>query len=149
MGHDRGHAAVGAAGESTVEVAAIHHVALAGAEAQGIDRGQHHQGAGQFARLDLGEHPAGSVDVCFDLLPQGFDGRPFRSTDGMVFVCVEGAGSVEVGGQRLSFAPRDVFVVPGWMAYRLRADADSVLFSFSDRVAQEKLGLYREARLSA
>lgn len=81
------------------------------------------------------------------LLPSGFRGQPFRSSDGMIFVCVEGEGSVEVGGQQLAFGPRDVFVVPGWTGYRLRSDADTVLFSFSDRVAQEKLGLYREERL--
>ena len=40
-------------------------------------------------------------------------------------------------------------VVPGWMAHTLQAREDLVLFSYSDRVAQEKLGFWREQRLAA
>jgi gentisate 1,2-dioxygenase len=32
------------------------------------------------------------------------------------------------------------------MLYTLRADEDMVLFSYSDRVAHEKLGFFREER---
>jgi gentisate 1,2-dioxygenase len=39
-----------------------------------------------------------------------------------------------------------VIVVPGWMGYTLHAHEDAVLFSYSDRVAQEKLGIFRELR---
>ena len=31
------------------------------------------------------------------LLPAGFKGEPYRSTDGTVFVCVEGKGTTKVG----------------------------------------------------
>ena len=78
------------------------------------------------------------------LLPAGFETQPYRSSDGMVFVVVEGEGSVDVAGQQFDLAPHDVFVVPGWMRYTLRASHDLALFSFSDRVAQEQLGLFRE-----
>ena len=81
------------------------------------------------------------------LLPAGFSTKPYRSSDGMVFVAVEGRGHVEVAGQRFDLAPHDVFVVPGWMASTLHAAEELVLFSFSDRVAQEKLGFFREQRL--
>ena len=81
------------------------------------------------------------------LLPAGFRTRPYRSSDGMVFVVVEGAGAAEIAGQRFDLAPRDVFVVPGWMPCTLQADRELALFSFSDRAAQEKLGLFREQRL--
>ncbi len=81
------------------------------------------------------------------LLPAGFETKPYRSSDGMVFVVVEGSGSIEVAGERVDLAERDVFVVPGWIAYTLRADRDLALFSFSDRVAQEKLGIFRDQRL--
>jgi gentisate 1,2-dioxygenase len=80
------------------------------------------------------------------LVPAGFSTQPYRSTDSTVFVCVEGAGHVEIGGTRFDFAPHDVVVVPGWMKHTLHADSDLVLFSYSDRVAQEKLGLFREQR---
>jgi len=78
------------------------------------------------------------------LLPEGFATRPYRGSDSAVFIVKEGAGHVEVGGQRLDLAHGDVFVVPGWMAYTLHAAEALVLFSFSDRAAQEKLGLFRE-----
>lgn len=81
------------------------------------------------------------------LLPAGFDTRPYRASDGMVFVVVAGEGRVEVAGERFDLAPHDVFVVPGWMAYTLHASRELALFSFSDRVAQEKLGLFREQAL--
>jgi gentisate 1,2-dioxygenase len=81
------------------------------------------------------------------LLPAGFATRPYRSSDGAVFVAVEGRGHVQAGGQRFDLAPRDIFVVPGWIPYTLHAEDDLVLFSYSDRVAQEKLGFFREQRL--
>jgi gentisate 1,2-dioxygenase len=81
------------------------------------------------------------------LLPAGFATRPYRSSDSMVFVVVEGTGHVEVAGQRFDLAPRDVFVIPGWIPYTIHAQAELALFSYSDRVAQEKLGLFRERRL--
>ncbi len=80
------------------------------------------------------------------LLPAGFATRPYRSTDSVVLVGVEGKAKLSVGTQAFTLGPRDVAVVPGWMSYTLAAEADTVLFSFSDRVAQEKLGLFREAR---
>ena len=83
------------------------------------------------------------------LLPAGMATLPYRSSDAMVFVVVEGTGELRVGEQRLPLAPHDVAVVPGWMAHSLHADGDLVLFSYSDRVAQEKLGFFREQRLSA
>ena len=80
------------------------------------------------------------------LLPRGFTGRPYRSTDAMIFVAVEGRGHLEIEGRRFDFEPHDVLVAPGWMRYTLHAEDDAVLFSYSDRVAQEKLGLFREWR---
>ena len=77
----------------------------------------------------------------------GFATQAYRSSDSAVFVCVEGRGELRVGDRRLALRPRDVAVVPGWMAYRLHAESDLVLFSYSDRVAQEKLGFWREQRL--
>ena len=81
------------------------------------------------------------------LLPKGCATRPYRSSDSMIFMCVEGHGRVEVGDLRFEMAPHDVMVVPGWMTHSLAASEDWVLFSFSDRAAQEKLGFFREQRL--
>lgn len=80
------------------------------------------------------------------LLPAGFVTQPYRSSDSMVFTTVEGQGELCVGGQVFDMGPRDIAVVPGWMPYTLQAREDWAVFSYSDRVAQEKLGLWREAR---
>lgn len=79
-------------------------------------------------------------------LPAGFETTPRRTTDGTVFVVVEGRGHARVEGESFALAERDVLVVPSWRALELRAESDLVLFGYSDRAAQEKLGLYREAR---
>ncbi|HSB23502.1 MAG TPA: gentisate 1,2-dioxygenase [Burkholderiaceae bacterium] len=85
------------------------------------------------------------------LLPAGFEGRPYRQTDGTVFSVVEGRGVALVGegpqAQRFEFAPRDHFVVPSWQTLRLNASDECVLFSFSDRPVQAATALWREQRL--
>ncbi len=79
------------------------------------------------------------------LLPRAFRGLEYRSTDSTVYAVVEGKGRCLMAGESLAFGPRDIFVCPSWMPYRLEADADSVLFSFSDRPVQQALDLWREA----
>ncbi len=79
-------------------------------------------------------------------LPQRFTGRAYRATENAVFVGVEGRASLTIAGRVFDLKPRDVVVVPGWVSYSLAANEDAVVFTFSDRVAQEKLGLFREAR---
>lgn len=81
------------------------------------------------------------------LLPKGFEGADYRSTDGMIHVCVEGTGETVIAGESFTWGPRDTFVVPSWARYSHRTTGgDAVLFSFSDRAAQQKLGLWREDR---
>jgi gentisate 1,2-dioxygenase len=79
-------------------------------------------------------------------LPKGFTTTPVRSTDGMVMAVAEGRGGVMTGESRFSFGPRDIHAIPGWTWRSFTAVEDSFLFFFSDRVAQEKLGLFREQR---
>jgi gentisate 1,2-dioxygenase len=80
------------------------------------------------------------------MLPKGFRGEPYRSTDGTIFVCAEGHGTTDVEGQVLEWGPNDVFVVPSWKRYVHTAAKQSVLFSISDRPAQESLGIWREGK---
>jgi gentisate 1,2-dioxygenase len=91
-----------------------------------------------------------TISTMVRLLPAGFATRPYRSTDGMVFVGVEGRGEIRVGAQTLTLGPRDIAVVPGWLAYTLHAaeGSDWALFAYSDRVMHEKLGFWREQRLA-
>jgi gentisate 1,2-dioxygenase len=87
-----------------------------------------------------------TIGTFLQLLPAGFATRGYRSTDASVFALVEGRGRTRVGDRTLEWGPRDVFVVPAWSRHTHEADEESVLFSFSNRPAQEKLGLFREER---
>jgi gentisate 1,2-dioxygenase len=80
-------------------------------------------------------------------LPQGFETKPRRATDGTTFVVVEGRGSARIEGQEFRLEERDLFVVPSWNRLELRAETPLTLFGFSDKAAQEKLSLWREERL--
>jgi len=87
-----------------------------------------------------------TIATMIRLLPEGFATRPYRSTDSVVFIVAEGRGEIRVGEQRFELAPHDIAVVPGWLRYTLQAGSDLVLFSYSERAAQEKLGFFREQR---
>ena len=78
------------------------------------------------------------------LLPKGFEGEPYRSTDGTVFAVAEGKGTTVIDGKPFDWSVNDVFVVPPWKRYQHKAAEESVLFSISDRPAQEALGIWRE-----
>lgn len=90
-----------------------------------------------------------TISTWMQLVPKGFKTMPYRSTDGVVFVCVEGKGKTTVNGQVFEWGPHDVVTVPSWLFYEIEASEDSILFSFSDRVAQEKLDFFREQRGNA
>ena len=96
-----------------------------------------------------GESAMPTIATFVQLLPTGFASLPYRATDGTVFVCVEGDGETRVGETVLPWGKNDVFVVPSWASHTHNAAREAVLFSFSDRVVQEKLGLWREARGNA
>jgi gentisate 1,2-dioxygenase len=80
------------------------------------------------------------------LLPANFETQAYRSTDATVFVATEGSGRTTIDGEIFEWQPRDIFVAPSWKWIEHHADSDAVLFSFSDRAAQQKLGFWREQR---
>lgn len=80
------------------------------------------------------------------LLPQAFQTAAYRSTDATVFVATEGSGRTTIDDQVFTWGPRDIFVAPSWKWIVHEADSEAVLFSYSDRVAQQKLGFWREQR---
>ena len=91
-----------------------------------------------------GKHPFPTMAVYMQLLPPGYAGTTYRSTDGTVFAVHQGRGAVQVGDQTFDIAAHDVFVVPPWQPYSIKADSELVLFSYSDRAGQEALGYWRE-----
>lgn len=90
-----------------------------------------------------------TIATCMQLLPAGLVTAPYRSTDSTVYTVVEGRGRTLIGGEWFDWGPRDVFVVPSWTPCRHQASTEAVLFSYSDRAAQEKLGLWREEKMAA
>ncbi|MDP6709610.1 MAG: gentisate 1,2-dioxygenase [Alphaproteobacteria bacterium] len=100
----------------------------------------------KYVNPATGDYAMATMATFMQLLPAGFEGQPYRSTDGTVFSVVEGRGRTEVGETVLDWGPKDTFIVPGWHWLSHVASEEAVLFSFSDRVVQEKLGLWREAR---
>ncbi|GCD91106.1 cupin domain-containing protein [Nocardioides sp. LS1] len=80
-------------------------------------------------------------------LRPGFVGRPRRQTSSVICHVVRGSGSTEVGGKTLEWQEKDVFVIPGWLAYQHRngsRDEDAVLFTSSNEPVMKALNLYRE-----
>ena len=102
----------------------------------------------RYVNPATGASPMPTIGAFAQSLPAGFETRSYRSTDGAVFACLEGEGTVEIGDKSFRFAENDVFVVPSWHAYRLHARRDTILFSFSDRPIQQALGLWREEKIN-
>ena len=100
----------------------------------------------RFVNPMTGGHAMPTIAAFIQLLPKGFRSATYRSTDGTVYTVVEGKGKANIGGETFDFEPRDVFVAPSWAPVRFEAASECVLFSFSDRPAQEAMGLWREQR---
>ena len=103
----------------------------------------------QYVNPATGGYPMPTIGAFIQLLPKGFRGRPYRSTDGTVYSVVEGNGRSRIGAQVFEWGPKDIFVAPSWCQVAHEADDGAVLFSFSDRPVQKALGLWREEELTA
>lgn len=106
----------------------------------------------RYTNPATGGWPMPTIAAFLQRLPGGFRGRAYRQTDATVFSVVEGHGCAHVTSgegvtQAFEFAPRDHFVVPSWASLRLDAHDDAMLFSFSDRPAQQALSLWRYERI--
>ena len=86
-----------------------------------------------------------TISAFCQFMPGGFVGEAQQSTDGLIFVGVEGTGIIHINDQAFPIGPRDVVVVPSWAKRRIDAVSDLILFSYSDRATQQKLGLWKQA----
>jgi gentisate 1,2-dioxygenase len=101
----------------------------------------------RYSNPVTGGYPMATIGAFIQLLPKGFTTAPYRATDATVFVAVEGRGRTRIGPDFVvDWQPRDIFVVPSWRRVVHEASDEAVLFSFSDRPAQEALCLLREER---
>jgi gentisate 1,2-dioxygenase len=97
-----------------------------------------------------GDHAMPTMGTFIQLLPKGFKTSRYRSTDAAVFVAMEGRGRTRVGDETFDWGPKDIFVTPSWKPIEHEAlEGECVLFSFSDRPVQEKIGVWREDRGNA
>jgi gentisate 1,2-dioxygenase len=87
-----------------------------------------------------------TISAWLSRFPAGFRSKPLRSTDGMIVTVAEGNGEVRMGDTTFVFGPGDVMLLPNWTWRSVEASNDCVWFCASDRVVQEKLGLWREER---
>jgi gentisate 1,2-dioxygenase len=110
-----------------------------------VDR--HHGVKLQYVNPATGSYPMPTIAAFLQLLPKGFGGKAYRSTDSTIYNVVEGRGKSRVGSTTFAWGPRDIFVVPSWQAVSYEASEEAVLFSASDRAAQQALGLWREEML--
>jgi gentisate 1,2-dioxygenase len=99
----------------------------------------------RYVNPATGGYPMPTIGAFLQLLPAGYEGVPYRATDATVFCVAEGEGRSRLAEQTLTWGPHDIFVVPSWQPVSHAATSEAVLFSFSDRPAQQALGLWREA----
>lgn len=101
----------------------------------------------RYVNPATGASPMPTIGAYAQLLPAGFETRGYRCTDGTVHVCLQGSAELQVGERVWRVSENDVVVVPSWQTLSMRADQESIFFSFSDRPVQKMLGLWREERL--
>lgn len=88
-----------------------------------------------------------TIGTFLQVLPKGFAGAPYRSTDATIFCAMEGHGHSQIGGRTFAWGPRDIFVVPSWIPVSHHASEQAILFSASDRPVQQALRLWREQEM--
>jgi gentisate 1,2-dioxygenase len=98
----------------------------------------------RYVNPATGGYPMPTIAAFLQLLPGGFSGGTYRSTDSTIYIVVEGRGRSRVGEAVFDWEPHDVFVVPSWQKVSHEAREEAVLFSASDRAMQKALGLWRE-----
>jgi gentisate 1,2-dioxygenase len=100
----------------------------------------------QFTNPLTGGPAMPTIGAFIQLLPKGYRTSAHRATDAAVYSVAEGSGKATIGTASFEFQPRDIFVVPSWQPLVLEASEECVLFSYSDRSAQQALGIWRELR---
>ncbi|WP_165867657.1 cupin domain-containing protein [Mesorhizobium sp. DCY119] len=90
--------------------------------------------------------PLPTIAAHMTLLPEGFRGQSYRSSDSVIYVVMSGEGRTTCEGEVIDWKEGDIFTIPTWKRYSHQASSEAVLFSISDRAAQEKLRCWREQR---
>ena len=100
----------------------------------------------RFVNPASGASPMPTMGAFCQRIPAGFETRDYQCTDGTVYVCLDGQATVCIANHEWLVQKDDIFVVPSWQKLKILALQETTLFSYSDRPAQQSLGLWREAR---
>ena len=98
-----------------------------------------------------GGPPMATLGASMQLLRPGERTKAHREVGSFVYQCAKGSGYSIVGGKRLNWNERDIFVVPAWMWHEHGNGSDTedaCLFSFHDLPVMRALGLYRSEGLA-
>lgn len=105
----------------------------------------------RYVNPATGGAPMPTMATFMQRLPTGFNGKPYRQTDGAVFSVVEGQARITIQANSTTttydVGPRDHFVIPSWHTATFSSNQGCVLFSFSDRPVHQALGIHREERM--
>lgn len=98
-----------------------------------------------------GGPPMLTMGASMQLLRPGEHTKAHREVGSFVYQCAKGSGHSIIGGKRLDWKERDIFVVPSWMWHEHvngSGSEDACLFSFHDLPTMRALGLYRAEALA-
>lgn len=105
----------------------------------------------EYVNPFTGGPPMSTMGASMQLLRPAEHTKAHREVGSFVYQCAKGSGYSIVGGKRLDWKERDIFVVPSWMWHEHVNGSDkddACLFSFNDLPAMRALGLYRAEGLS-
>ena len=102
----------------------------------------------RYANPLNGSYPFKTMAAFMQMLPQDFRGQKYRTTENTVFNLAYGSCRVYLEDRTVDLSAHDVMVIPSWEKYSFEAEKESMIFSFSDRAAQQALGFWREEILS-
>lgn len=107
----------------------------------------HHGWSLEFTNPANGGPVMRTISAFVTMIPAGTTTLPRRQSAGAIYTGVVGRGCMKIDGKPFAIGKRDVATVPSWAKLEIEnTSADPlVLFSFSDRASQEKLGLWRES----
>lgn len=99
----------------------------------------------RYANPSNGQYPFRTMAAFMQLIPPGFKGINYRSTENSVLNVASGECLVKFSNREVLLKSHDVLIIPSWENYRFETNEDCMIFSFSDRAAQQILGFWKES----
>lgn len=88
-----------------------------------------------------------TLSVTYVELPAGTSDATGRSTASRIFAATSGAGVARLGDREFDWTRGDVFCLPSWHDFEIRATSDALLVEVSDEPTLRLLGFLREEPL--